>query len=156
MLLIQSVTCRRLVQVAMSSSPIDIQISKGIKQQLGALATYLAKFDSQKVSELSQRFSQPDRDAESSRRNHRSKKPSAHHRVASKGSLTDHSSVMTRQMSGLPTSRLSKDLGAASLIRSSAGHGSEARALTASSEADEDDKVTAAYGIAIMRYTGIS
>ena len=86
--------------------------------------TYLAKFDSQKVAELSQRFSQPERDPDPARRSSRhTKKGSAGQRIGSRNSLADsHSSPMTRQMSGLPTSRLSKDIGATRLSRSVTGH----------------------------------
>ena len=134
--------------MSLSSSPIDLQISQAIKQQLDGMMTYLAKFDSQKVAELSQRFSQPERDSDPARRSSRhTKKGYAAQRVGSRNSLADsHSSPMTRQMSGLPTSRLSKDTGASRLSRSVIGHEtdasrSEGRAQTASSEADEDDKV---------------
>ncbi len=140
-------TCRRLVQIALISSPIELQISQKIKQQLSTMALYLAKFDSQKVAELSQRFSS-DRDADPQRRSTRqAKKSSGHHRIGSRNSVADsHSSPATRQMSGLPTSRLSKDLGG-TMSRSIGGHNatetsrSENRANTASSDAEEDDKV---------------
>lgn len=119
------------------------------------MMTYLAKFDSKKVAELSQRFSQPDRETDASRRSTRNTKRSAGHaRVGSRSSLADsHSSPMTRQMSGLPTSRLSKDIGASRLSRpalgpdrSAAGHDTDAsrsdgKAQTASSEMDDDEKV---------------
>ena len=141
--------CRRLVQISLISSPIEIQVSQVIKQQLSAMAVYLAKFDSQKVAELSQRFSQPEREGDGSRRNSRhAKKPATgHHRVGSRSSVADtHSSPMTRQMSGLPTSRLSKDLGG-TMSRSGAGHNatetSRSEHRAASSEADEEDKVWA-------------
>lgn len=158
------------MQVSLSSSPIELQISQGIKQQLSTMMLYLARFDSKKVAELSQRFSQPDRDADASRRSSRTtKKSSGHSRVGSRNSLADsHSSPMTRQMSGLPTSRLSKDMtgsrlgrSATSHDRSAAGHDtdtsrSDGKAQTVSSEVDEDEKVSDLSHIHKLRALGYS
>ena len=137
------------MQISLISSPIDLQISQRIKQQLSTMAMYLAKFDSQKVAELSQRFSQPDRDADAGRRGTRhSKKTSGHHRISSRSSVADaHNSPLMRQMSGLPTSRLSKDMGSKSGLGQTTDTGrSENRANTASSDADEEDKVVSHAG----------
>ena len=118
------------------------------------MVAYLAKFDSKKVEELSQRFSQPDRETDAPRRSSRTtKKSTGHSWLGSRSSLADsHISPMTRQMSGLPTSRMSKDIGGSRLgrsagpERSAAGHDTDAsrsdgKAQTVSSEVDEEEKV---------------